>query len=404
MTRRIYFLFLMAVFLPGMAGGRQFLTGDWNDARQSAHDAGFDFFGSYATDLAANPVGGRSQGWTNPGSFDAVGLFDLEKIANIPGCSIYSSISWRNGSSLSSEYIDNEFSVQQLYGGQTFHLVELYLQESLFDQHLNIKLGRLCGGNDFLTSPIFTKYVTLAINANPVSIAYNAFFSLYPFATWGAYLDFQIRSLLFKFGVYNTNINIWKNKFHGANFTFESQQGVLLISEWAYQHGGGNDLKGNYRIGGYYITGRSTDNYGIYFLFDQMFYEHVWGTDRGIIGWGTFVYAPPDKNQFPYFFSFGLVDQGMFSSRPQDAICLGIAYGHYSSELNNPEIIHLRRKRFSSFRADSHGAETQIELNYWLQATPWFALTPVMQYVIHPKGLDSIPNALVVGLQVTIDL
>ncbi|MBF8263006.1 MAG: carbohydrate-selective porin, OprB family [Parachlamydiales bacterium] len=412
MKTKLIALLLLMILGPGIAMGGPFLTGNWNGARQRAHDAGIDFFGSYATDFAANPIGGQSQGWTCPGSFDAAVSFNLEKISRIGGCSLYNSISWRYGNSLSSEYIDNEFPVQQVYGGQTFHLAELYLQESLFDQSLTIKLGRLCGGNDFLASPIYLRYVTDAININPISIVYNAFFSTYPFATWGAYLDFQIGSYLFKFGAYNTNVSIWKNKFHGANFTFDSQQGLFLITEWAYLFKSLHGLKGHYKIGGYTITGQNDhrtngsvpSNYGMYFLFDQMFYVHDLRTDQGLTGWGAFLYAPADRNEFPFFFALGLVDEGLIQSRPHDALCLAVAYGHYSSQLNNSEVLHLRQKLFGPLDLRSKGAETQIELNYWLQATPWFALTPVVQYIINPKGYGTIKNAFVTGIQIELDL
>ena len=44
-------------------------------------------------------------------------------------------------------------------------------------------------------------------------------------------------------------------------------------------------------------------------------------------------------------------------------------------------------------------SETTIELNYRLQPTPFMSLMPNVQYVIHPNGLSSIGNALVLGLQ-----
>ena len=43
-------------------------------------------------------------------------------------------------------------------------------------------------------------------------------------------------------------------------------------------------------------------------------------------------------------------------------------------------------------------AETTIELNYRLQATPFLSLMPNVQYVIRPNGLATIADALVLGL------
>mgnify|MGYP003339820332 CR=1 FL=1 len=50
-------------------------------------------------------------------------------------------------------------------------------------------------------------------------------------------------------------------------------------------------------------------------------------------------------------------------------------------------------------RSGVPASETTIELNYRLQPTPFMSLMPNVQYVIHPNGLSSIGNALVLGLQ-----
>ena len=394
----------------------EFLTGNWYGARQDAHEQGIDFFAAYANDLMGNPFGGQSQGFTNAGSLDTELTLDLERIAQITGCRLFNSVSWRSGSSLSSKYIANQFPVQQLYGGETYKLVELYLQETIFNRALNIKLGRLCAGNDFIASPLYLRYVSGAINANPISLLYNAFFSTYPFATWGAYLDFRIRPFLFKFGVYNSNEKIWNNKYHGVNFTFESRQGVMWISEWTYlfkQPSHRHPLEGNYTVGGYYITGKtekfetgqSSNNYGYYALFDQMLYRNKKPKiDERLIYWGAFLFAPADRNPFPFFFASGLVYQGFFVSRPNDALCLGIAYGHYSADLHKSGLIARKKSLSSIYSSEAQCTETDIELNYWLQATSWLTLTPVVQYIIKPSGLGSISNAFVAGIQIGIDL
>ncbi len=45
-------------------------------------------------------------------------------------------------------------------------------------------------------------------------------------------------------------------------------------------------------------------------------------------------------------------------------------------------------------------AETAIELNYRAQLTPWSTVMPNIQYVMQPNAVTTIPNALVLGLQV----
>jgi carbohydrate-selective porin OprB len=48
-------------------------------------------------------------------------------------------------------------------------------------------------------------------------------------------------------------------------------------------------------------------------------------------------------------------------------------------------------------------AEIALEWTYRAVLTPWLALQPDFQYIIHPGGLISRPNAVVIGLRSEID-
>ena len=56
-----------------------------------------------------------------------------------------------------------------------------------------------------------------------------------------------------------------------------------------------------------------------------------------------------------------------------------------------------------SNRAPAHGTETVIEANYRIQLTPWLYLTPDFQYVIHPNGSTSIPDAALLAGELSIN-
>ncbi|MFM7373752.1 MAG: carbohydrate porin, partial [Chthoniobacterales bacterium] len=96
------------------------LTGDWWGVRNWLDkDKGLEFSGTYTTDLAGNPVGGMRQGFTYTDNI-AFGLkLDLEKLVGWRGATFTIAATDRNGASLSQEYIGNQFTVQQIFGGQT---------------------------------------------------------------------------------------------------------------------------------------------------------------------------------------------------------------------------------------------------------------------------------------------
>lgn len=387
------------------------LTGDWNGTRSYLKDRGVSIDISYVNDLLGNPIGGKRRGFANAGSLGIDLNLDFEKMICIRGLSLFTSFVYRSGNNLSSEYIDNQFPVSQVFGGETYRLNELYVQES-YEDLFSLKAGRLCGGNDFLASPFYAKYVSNAFCGNPIGIFFNVRFTAYPHSTWGAYFSFKPHeSFLVKSAIYNTNSYISKNKYHGANFTFHSTQGALLITEWAYLFNQlGCGLPGNYKVGGYYTTGNSSKftkdtqkgNYGYYFLLDQMLYQKK-VKDQGLTYFLALLFAPKNRNLFPFFFSTGLVYQGVSKSRPLDSISCGIAQGSYSADLRRIQ------KRASPTGSSPFGnrpqtAETVLELNYWFQVNKWFALTPDLQYIINPKGYGTTKNALVLGMQISIEI
>jgi len=397
--------------------GRTTMTGNWNGMRERMEEAGVTLSATYFNDLLGNPVGGKHRGFANAGSFGLDLSFDLEKIARFKGLTLFSSFVFRSGTNLSATKIDNQFPVAQLYGTETYILNELYLEEMLFHERVIVKAGRLDGGNDFLASPLYGQYVNNAFDGNPISIFFNVPFSAYPNATWGIYLDVQPhRSLLFKFAIYNANDQISKNKYHGGNFTFKSTQGAFLITEWAFLANQGPDshgLPGNYKLGGYYVVGKAEKfdgskqkgNYGYYILLDQMVYRRKHSpSNQGLTPFVAFMFAPINRNTFPFFFMAGLVYKGIITTRLEDVLAVGIAYGHYSEDLKRAEQLAKNRKIIGPFGNQPQVFETVLEANYWVQVNKWLSITPDVQYIINPKGFGTIQNALVLGVQIGLDL
>lgn len=363
---------------------------------------------SYVNDLLGNPIGGERPGFANAGSWGINLSLDLEKASQLRGMSLFTSVVYRSGSNLSAKCIGNQFPVAQEYGGETYRLNELYLKQTLPGSTL--KAGRLNGGNDFLASPIYQHFVSNAFDGNPIGIFFNVPFTAYPFATWGAYAAFKISpSLLLKFATYNNNLEALRNKYHGTDFTFKHPEGLFYITEWVYSPNSGG-LPGNYKLGYYYVTGETAlfeggkqkGNYGYYLLVDQMLTRH--GPSQGLTPFGAFLWAPKDRNQFPFFLATGFLYQGTAASRPKDAIAFGVAYGAYSEDLRK-----VQKQAKAQGLLGPHGnrpqtAETLLELNYWAQLTQWLVIVPDIQYIINPKGYGTIKNALVLGMQVGIYL
>jgi porin len=379
------------------------LTGNWGGLRHELERAGVTLTATYTTDLLGNPVGGNTQGFRYAGD-TAVDLHaDLEKLWGLKGMQLDVSGSWRSGESLSAQDIGNTFTVSQIFGGETAWLYAIALEwPSLLDDRLDIRVGRIGAGDDFLASPLYTAFVNFAFDGNPGSVPINIpSFSVYPVATWGLRTKVMpVESWSVMTGLYYSDPTLARNSAHGIDFSIRSSAGIFVIGELGYlynQGQGATGLPGNYKIGAYVDSNGYPDlssaaqteirgNYGFYVLVDQMVYrEGDSQSTQGLTPFAAVTFAPSDRNTFPWFFSAGLVYQGIIPGRDNDTAAFGLAYGKFSK--------YLRGQHY----------EMVLEWTYEVAIAPWLTLQPDMQYIIKPSGLSHIVNALVGGMQIAIN-
>ena len=276
--------------------------------------------------------------------------------------------SWASGKSLSDDNIGNLFQVSSIFSGQSVRLYQLYLEQSLFNDRIDIAIGRLGTGDDFMTSLLFYNFVSLAFDQNPISIFFNIpSFTVDPFATWGARSKVRVyEDIYFKVGAYVSNRSLGKNRSDTLDFTLSN--GALLIGEVVYHYDKNKKICGHpgvYKIGGYYDTQdfeklsnplqEDNGNYGLYLIAEQMIYsEGDKVIEQGLIPFITLTIAPSSEiNPIPFFFSAGLVYQGLFSGRDEDTTPFGLAYGNFSRDLAGRDF------------------EMVMELTHSFVITPW---------------------------------
>jgi porin len=393
---------------------REHLLGDWYGTRTWLEDRGITPTLTFVTDSLGNPSGGKEQGFTTANNVGLDLNFDLEKLCGLEGGSFLLSMSYRFGGSLSANYIHNVFTVQQVFGGETFHLINLAYQQKLFDDRVELRLGRIAAGDDFLVSPYNYVFVQNGFDGNPVGIFFNSpGMTAYPNDTWGALVKVRptARSYIMG-GVYNGDPSIRDNSNNGVDFSMDGP--LFAIAEIAYQPNslpGDRGLIGNYKAGFWYDNSRFSDfntsefergNWGFYTLFDQVLIRFgEQGSHRGFGIAGSFLVSPDQSiSQMPYFFTAAFVTRGIFPSRPVDVIGLGVVYGHFSNDLQNFQ----RQAQQLDPNVGVQSDETVVELTYrlaLLKSALYFQ--PDLQYVFRPGGTGGIPDALVLGAQVGVN-
>jgi porin len=396
------------------------LLGNWFGLIPRLDTNGISPSVTYVSNVAGNPTGGKSQGITRADNLGLSLELDLDKLAGLHGASFLVSASERQGNSLSHNYVGNVFTIQQVYGGETFKLIDLAYKQELLNDRVEFQAGRIAAGDDFLVSPYDWVFMQNAFDGNPVGIFFNApGMSAYPNATWGTTLKVRPTPRTYLMGgVYNGDPDIRADHLHGVDMSMNGP--VFAIVEAAYQRNGlagDTGLIGNYRIGGWYDNSLYEDfrtvgfgtpsaqqrgNWGLYTLIDQVlvaFGDRSRNSGLGICG-SALVSPNQSISQLPYFFTAGIVARGFLDARPTDLAAFGIVFGEFSEQLR----LAQEREQILDPTIGAQDNETVLELTYrfYFRKSAIF-FQPDIQYVIKPGGTGKINNALVLGYQLGIN-
>lgn len=407
------------------------LTGDWWGIRNALHKEGVDIIANYTTNIAGNPVGGNKQGFTYTDNWYYGLQLDLEKLINWKGATFVVSGLDRNGTSLSQDYIGNQFTVQQIYGGQRAMFYALNIEQKLFDDKVSIKVGRFATGDDFASSSIYWLYMNNGIDGNPQSLPVNTQFSAYPWAVWAARLRIdptpEYNGML---GIYQVSDRIFKPAYQGLDWSIRGNDSFMLIGQMGWtpeffkrevdnhvtnegkmvadgkavknmvEPAVMKGLPGHYWFGAYWspwefsqfgTSETASNSYGFYWHADQMVYQEAPGSDQGLITWTALTLSPQQNiAKLPFQVNGGLAYKGLIPTRDHDFTTLGVVYGKFSR--NFARSVNDNGNGYPEY-------EVALEFGYKIQLSKFAFIQPDVQYIINPGGTGDIPNSLVLGAQ-----
>jgi porin len=106
----------------------------------------------------------------------------------------------------------------------------------------------------------------------------------------------------------------------------------------------------------------------------------------------AFVLSPQQNiAKLPFQWNSGIVYQGLLPGRDNDSAIFGLAYGNFSADYGQAGL---------AYDGDPVSYEMALEWGYRIQLNRFFYVQPDVQYIIQPGGTGSIPNALVLGMQI----
>jgi porin len=344
------------------------------------------------------------------GSYDLEMDADLNRLLGIAGASLYmlSEGTW------SREGIDTTgvrspdgtaFGVNGDFAPrQAFNIIELWYQQSLLDDTLQFRIGKLdmTGGFECRGCPVSfdgnmyandenTQFLNSALVNNPTI--------RFPDYGLGAIIHWNpLEQWYVSLGAADAQAD---KRETGFNTTFHDEDYFVYMAETGvtpHLHSDKGILPGAYRVGVWYdpqpkahsdASKDYRDDAGLYVSCDQkLVNESDDSTDtQGLGGFFRYGYAAGRTNDIADFYSLGLQYQGLFEGRDDDVLAVGYAHGVFSNRAD------------STYTEDY---ESATELYYSVQVTQWMTLSPSVQYVTNPGGDSSVKDAVVVGLRALI--
>jgi porin len=395
------------------------LTGDWGGERSTLIGHGIDLGGSYGSEVANNLAGGKEELTRYTDQWVLFSNFDLQKLIGLDGASFKILVTDRNGRDLGADAdLHNLELVQEVWGrGQTWRLTQLEYRQKWFDDGVDLKLGRMTVGEDFASFNCEFQNLTFC-GSMPGNVRGDLWFN-WPVSQWAARIRLAPSpQWYFQIGVYQVNPTYIDDSWarHDGLFPYSpgGTTGALLPVEltWLPQ----SALPGSYRIGFWYSTSdyNQVGNsyypaipgvepthhpYGAYLNLQQ----RIFGTPTGRGGDLFLNITQSDRETSQTVdrqITMGIQIKGPFDGRPRDSIGFAIGTSHVNSLVAQYD--YLIAPLFAT-NLPVPGSEYASELYYGYSPARWIVLRPNLQYIVHPGGVSSYPNIVVVGLKTSID-
>lgn len=398
--------------LPDYGGDlqtRNFLAGDWNGERTRLAEKGILFQFELDQFLQGNTHGGKD---TNNaaryfGSWDLRLKFDTARMGLWPGGLFEIMAESQFGDSVNDEVggVANDDALFPIPGYRDVTVSQFSFTQAL-SEHFGLILGKLdiTGGdkNEFAWIQ-GDDFLHASFGWNPVTAR------TVPYTPLGAGLF-----VLGDWGIWTFNILDTEGSANESGFDTVFEGGTSLASEVRFNvqpfdlpghqlFGGtwsdknfialeqdprlGLDLMGNrllrtaIRIIG---LARESSSWSFYYNFDQYFYVEPEDEKQGVGLFGRFGLSDGQANAIETFYSFGVGGTGIIPDRDRDKFGIGYFYTGYSGDLQ--EMVSLD---------DTQG----VEIFYRFEVTPWFHLTPDLQFIVNPGGRGDADVAIVYGLR-----
>jgi porin len=382
------------------------------------------------SEVLGNVSGGQRLGFDYDGLTTATLQLDTQRAFGLYGGLFNVSALQVHGRSLSADNLLTLQTASGIEADRATRLWELWYQQKMFDDKVDIKIGQQSLDNEFMGSQNAGYFVNTMFGWPMLPSAdLPGGGPAYPLSDLGVrarvHLTDSITALGGVFSGSPVSNNTGDPQMRNPSGTsFPLNGGALVIAElqFAYPSSGtlvqanqADPLARTYKIGMWYDTENFADlhydntglslanpasdgiaanhrgNYAFYAVADQMIYRFPDDPDRNINVFVRPMFTPlQDRNLISFSLNAGLTMHEPFFGRDDDTAGLGMGFAKVSNSatgldidtaLSNPGVLSPVRHN-----------ETFVEGTYQYQVMPWWQIQPDIQYVFNPGAGIVNPN------------
>jgi len=374
------------------------MFGTLGGVRTSLEDAGISANLSLTHVYQHNLKGGLSTSKTkerNSGRYDLEMNFDLEKIINWSGATIFALArgGWNNG--IDGYSIESFFGVNAVaVGNRSVDIWQLYFEQSFFNENTFFRIGKIDLTGEYDANEFANDEAAQFLNGSLVNNPTIPF----PDPGIAAIIHLELAErLAISATIADANADVRETGFATAFHNPKDFFGILEASLKTQIKSSKGILNGTYRMGMWYDhkskeylngEGKTNGDLGGYISWDQQIYKENNNSDddQGMGVFARFGLIDQKVNELHTFWSVGIQYKGLIATRNNDIIGVGFSQGE-----------------FSNISPDPMSSEQIIEIYYNASITKWLNISPSIQYI--KNFTDNKDHySLVAGLRFSVNL
>ncbi|MBR8456354.1 carbohydrate porin [Burkholderia dolosa] len=393
---------------------RDTLLGDLGGIRPWLGKYGITFGLTETSELLANLRGGLDRGVAYHGLTTMTLGVDTDKAFGWKGGNFNVSALQIHGRQFSPNYLGTLNTASGIEAEAATRLWELWYQQALLDDRVDVKIGQQAVDQEFITSTYSATFINTMFGW-PALPSYDlpSGGPAYPLSALGVRVRAKLTpSLTALAGVFDGDpLGNHPDNRSGTNFNLHN--GALFIGELQYainQAGtaGGTTtpagLPGTYKLGVWYHSGSFADqrddtigrslaspestgigrphrgDYSVYAVADQMVWRAGPDSPRSVGVFARVMGASGDRNLVSAAANVGVVLKAPFAGRDNDSAGLALTYvkvGRHVRSLDEDALA------FNGAPYGVRGSETALEATYNYQVAPWWQIQADAQYTFN---------------------